>query len=568
MHRVGNSGLWSLFIAGIGEGELYKYEIVTQQGQHFMKADPYAFYSEQPPQTASRIWSLDQYVWQDEGWQRQKSAKAPYNRPVNIYEVHLGSWRLRADGTPFSYRELADTLADYALDMGYTHLELMPVVEHPYGGSWGYQATGYFAVTSRYGTPDEFKYLVDQCHQRGIGVILDWVPGHFCKDEHGLYRFDGTPTFESGWVERGENLDWGTANFDFGRREVWSFLISNAIFWLEVYHIDGLRCDAVANMLYLDYGKPEGQWIPNYYGGNANLDAIEFLKKLNQTVFSQHPATLMIAEESTTWPMVTWPVHVGGLGFNFKWNMGWMNDMLRYAAMDPIYRQYWHNLVTFSFMYAFSENFVLPLSHDEVVHGKRSLLDKMPGDYWQKFANLRALLGYMIAHPGKKLLFMGGEFGQFIEWDYRRELDWFLLEFEMHRKLQNYVRELNRLYRRESCLWEIDFDWRGFAWIDPHDHGQSIISFMRKAENGDFMVVVCNYTPVVRQNYRVGVPFPGQYREIFNSDLAEFGGSGQQNSGTLATEPLVWHNQENSLALTIPPLAVIFLKPLPRLGNH
>jgi len=562
MRPVDSSGIWSLFIAGLAEGEVYKYEICPHQGPSFLKADPFAFWAEHPPETASKVISLGDYQWQDAAWQQGKQPEALYKGPVLIYEVHLGSWRHKTHGQSLTYRELADDLVDYVVAMGYSHIELMPVVEHPFGGSWGYQATGYFAATSRYGTPHDFMYFVDKCHQKGIGVILDWVPGHFCKDSHGLYRFNGTPLFESGWPERGENWQWGTANFDFGRSEVQSFLISNAMFWLDVYHIDGLRVDAVANILYLDYGKRDGEaWIPNSYGGNGNIEAMDFLKKLNSTVFRNFPATLMIAEESTEWPMVTWPTNVGGLGFNFKWNMGWMNDMLRYMSMDSIHRKWWHNLITFSFMYAFSENFILPLSHDEVVHGKRSLLDKMPGDYWQKFANLRTLFGYMMAHPGKKTLFMGGEFGHFIEWNYEESLDWHLLEYEMHDKLHRYVRELNHLYRSETSLWQIDFDWHGFEWIDPHDYSQSVITFMRKAADPeDFVVVVCNFTPEVRYDYKIGVPRAGLYQEIFNSDQEIYGGSGQTNPGTIQAGAPGWHNQPCSLSLKLPPLAVVYLK--------
>jgi 1,4-alpha-glucan branching enzyme len=562
MQRVAESGIWSLFVPGLASGELYKYKIYPPAGEPFLKADPYAFFAELSPATASRVADLSGYEWHDAAWQERKRTQSTYRQPMLIYEVHLGSWRRKDNGeTALSYRELADELVDYVVAMGYTHLELLPVVEHPYGGSWGYQATGYYAVTSRYGEPQDFMYFVDRCHQQGIGVITDWVPGHFCKDSHGLWRFDGTPLFECGWPERGENWQWGTANFDFGKREVWSFLASNARFWLDVYHIDGLRADAVANLLYLDYGKESGQWIPNYYGDNANLDAIEFLKRLNYSVFADYPAALMVAEESTTWPMVTWPTDVGGLGFNFKWNMGWMNDMLRYMSMDPIYRQWNHNLITFSFFYAFSENFILPLSHDEVVHGKRSLLDKMPGDYWQKFASLRALYGYMMAHPGKKLLFMGGEFGHFIEWNYEQSLDWHLLEYELHGMLHDYVRDLNHFYRREPSLWQIDYGWQGFEWIDPHDYQQSVITFMRKGEDADdFLVVVANFTPEVRYDYRIGVPRPGTYSEVFNSDAAAYGGSGQENADELWAEPQGWHNQPCSLALKLPPLAVIYLR--------
>ncbi|MDR3590231.1 MAG: 1,4-alpha-glucan branching protein GlgB [Negativicutes bacterium] len=560
LRPVGSSGIWSLFVAGLAAGELYKYEICPHHGPSFLKADPYAFGAEHPPGTASKVIALGDFTWQDDAWQQGKRSEALYKGPVLIYEVHLGSWRQKRRGESLTYRELADELVDYVGDMGYTHIELLPVVEHPFGGSWGYQATGYFAATSRYGTPHDFMYFVDKCHQKGIGVILDWVPGHFCKDSHGLYRFTGEPLFESGWPERGENWQWGTANFDFGRSEVQSFLVASAMFWLDVYHIDGLRVDAVANILYLDYGREDGQWIPNSYGGNGNIEAIAFLKKLNATVFRHHPATLMIAEESTSWPMVTWPTNVGGLGFNFKWNMGWMNDMLRYMSMDPIYRKWWHNLVTFSFMYAFSENFILPLSHDEVVHGKRSLLEKMPGDYWQKFANLRVLFGYMMAHPGKKTLFMGGEFGHFIEWNYEESLDWHLLEYDMHAKLHRYVRELNHLYRSETSLWQIDYDWRGFEWIDPHDYSQSVITFMRKgADPDDFLVVVCNFTPEVRYDYKIGVPRAGTYQEIFNSDREIYGGSGQTNI-LLKAQSSGWHNQPCTLSLKLPPLAVVYLR--------
>ncbi len=540
---------------------VYKYAVLGQDDLWRMKADPFGFASELRPDTASRLCDLDGYAWGDGAWMAGRAAYNPYVSAVNIYEVHLGSWRHKVHGQSLTYRELADELVDYVVDMGYSHIELMPVVEHPFGGSWGYQATGYFAATSRYGTPRDFMYFVDKCHQKGIGVILDWVPGHFCKDSHGLYRFNGEPLFESGWPERGENWQWGTANFDFGRSEIHSFLISNAMFWLDMYHIDGLRVDAVANILYLNYAKEDGQWIPNRYGGNGNIEAIEFIKKLNYTVFRYHPATMMIAEESTEWPMVTWPTNVGGLGFNFKWNMGWMNDMLRYMSLDSIHRKWWHNLITFSFMYAFSENFILPLSHDEVVHGKRSLLDKMPGDYWQKFANLRALFGYMMAHPGKKTLFMGGEFGHFIEWNYEESLDWHLLEYEMHDKLHRYVRELNQLYRSQTSLWQIDYDWRGFEWIDPHDYSQSVISFIRKADNTeDFVVVVCNFTPEVRYDYKIGVPRAGVYQEIFNSDQESYGGSGQTNAGKLQAGSPGWHNQPYTLSLKLPPLAVIYLK--------
>lgn len=561
MRRVRKSGVWSLFISGVEPGGLYKYEIITADGRKILKADPYAFRAELRPNTASVIDSLENYEWHDAAWQTEKKTRPIYQQPVLIYEVHLGSWRRGPDGDILTYRQLADQLADYAADMGYTHIEIMPLVEHPFDGSWGYQATGYFAVTSRYGLPQDFMYLVDVCHSRGLGVIVDWVPGHFCKDDHGLRLFDGTPLYEYSDSQRGENADWGTANFDLGRPEVKSFLISNALFWFDIYHIDGLRVDAVANIIYLDYGKREGQWTPNRFGGNESLEGVEFLRQLNQAVFEYYPDSLMIAEESTAWPMVSWPANVGGLGFNFKWNMGWMNDMLRYMAADPVHRKWQHNLVTFSFMYAFSENFILPLSHDEVVHGKKSLLDKMPGDYWQKFANLRAFYTYWMAHPGKKLLFMGGEFGQFIEWNFADSLDWHLLEYPMHRKMQDFSRAINKFYRKEKALWQIDFDWQGFEWIDCQDFSQSVISFIRKGtDKDDFIITVCNFTPMIRENYRIGVPVPGAYQEVFNSDCEMFGGSGQANTGLLETEAVEWHERKFSISLRLPPLATIYIK--------
>ncbi len=562
MDRIKESGIWTLFIPGIAAGELYKYEIITSGGGRILKADPYAFRAELRPGTASIVYNLAGYDWHDEGWQRQKKEMTVYERPVLIYEVHLGSWQRGTDGQFLTYREMAEKLVDYVADMGYTHIEFMPLGEYPFDGSWGYQVTGYYAVTSRYGTPHDFMYLVDRCHSKGIGVIMDWAPGHFCKDDHGLRMFDGTPLYEYCDCQRAENAGWGTANFDLGRPEVLSFLISNALFWFEVYHIDGLRVDAVANMLYLDYGRETGQWSPNRYGGNGNLEGMSFLRKLNEAVFKYYPEAMMIAEESTAWPMVSWPTDVGGLGFNFKWNMGWMNDMLRYMSEQPIHRKWHHNLVTFSFMYAFSENFVLPLSHDEVVHGKKSLLDKMPGDYWQKFANLRAFYAYWMAHPGKKLLFMGGEFGQFIEWKYDDSLDWHLIDYPMHRMLQKYVRDLNKFYQAERPFWQIDFDWQGFEWIDCNDYNQSVISFIRKGrETGEFIIAVCNFTPVVRERYRIGVPAPGTYQEVFNSDRQQYGGSGVVNILPLNTQDIEWHGRSVSLELTLPPLSTIYLKP-------
>ncbi|WP_371376102.1 1,4-alpha-glucan branching protein GlgB [Sporomusa aerivorans] len=561
MTKASTCGVWALFIPGVAAGALYKYEIITSWGEVLHKADPYAFAAELRPNTASKVAGLAGYQWQDQAWRNNR--RTAYDRPLNIYEVDLGSWKRSDDRQSLSYREIAEQLADYAAFMGYTHIELLPVAEHPFDGSWGYQATGYYAVTSRYGRPEDFMYLVDCCHQKGIGVILDWVPGHFCRDAHGLARFDGTTLYEYNDSRRSENRGWGTLNFDLGRPEVISFLISNALFWLDVYHIDGLRIDAVANMLYRNYGREDGDWEANCQGGTENIEGVQFLKRLNEAVFAAYPQALMIAEDSTAWPLVTHPTHAGGLGFNFKWNMGWMNDMLRYMELDPVHRQFHHQLVTFSFMYAFSENFVLPLSHDEVVHGKRSLLDKMPGDYWQKFANLRCFYAYMMAHPGKKLLFMGGEFGQFIEWKYQDSLDWHLLDYEMHHKLHNYVRDINHFYLKSPALWQNDRDWRGFSWIDCQDSPQSVIVFKRQGQNeGDFIIAVLNFTPVVRQAYRIGVPAAQYYLEILNSDSQRYGGSGQTNPGELKPEATPWHNQANSLVITLPPLAAVYLKPV------
>jgi len=569
LRRIAGSGLWSLFVPGIKNGDLYKYHIETYDQGGFMKADPYAFYAECRPKSASRVFALEGYAWGDHKWQEAKKGKPVYERPVNIYEVHLGSWRTRGDGSFYTYRELALELVDYVAEMGYTHIQLMPVCEYPYDGSWGYQVTGYYAVTSRYGTPHDFMYFVDCCHQKGIGVILDWVAAHFCKDGHGLAWFDGTRLYEA------EELPgWGTLRFDYGRPEVMSFLISNAVYWLEVFHIDGLRVDAVASMLYLNYGREDGQWQANRYGGDGNIEAIALLKRMNEVVFSYFPETLMIAEESSEWPLVTGPTYAGGLGFNYKWNMGWMNDVLKYMATDCLFRQWHHNLLTFSFLYAFSENFILPMSHDEVVHGKRSLIEKMPGDYWQKFANLRVFLGYMMTHPGKKLLFMGGEFAQFIEWRYYEALEWHLLDFEMHRKFQDYVRALNRFYLCEAALWQDDHSWRGFEWIDCHNERQSVIIFMRKtrAENQEQpveeLVVLCNFTPQYYEDYRIGMPSAGCYEEVFNSDRAEFGGSGQQNEELLYAGKVPWHNRQYSLKLKVPPLAIVMLKQAPEITTE
>ena len=567
MNRLDDGEIWSVFIENIAEGAVYKYAIEPQWGgARILKADPYGFYAEKKPKTASRVYNMSHYDWQDKAWAEKTSRESSYERPMLTYEVHAGSWRRNADGEYLSYRELADQLISYVKEMNYTHIEFMPLCEHPFDGSWGYQATGYFAVTSRYGTPDDFRYLVDKAHQNGIAVIMDWVPGHFCKDEQGLRHFDGQTLYESDNEQRAENWEWGTTNFDYGRTEVQSFLISNAMFWFEEFHIDGLRIDAVANMLYLNYGRKDGEWQPNKYGDTGNLEAMDFLRKLNEAIFKYHPQALMIAEESTSWPLISKPVYMGGMGFNYKWNMGWMNDMLKYMSLDPIYRKWNHDKVTFSFMYAFSENFVLPLSHDEVVHGKCSLINKMPGDYWQKFAGLRTFFGYWMAHPGKKLLFMGGEFGQFIEWNYDDSLDWHLTEqYEMHTKMQAYSKALNRFYCENKAFWQVDFDWNGFQWIDCNDNENSIVSFIRKAEDSnDFIIAVCNFTPEVRHDYRIGVPSKGSYTEVFNSDDEAFGGSGVKNAGAIASQDIPWHNREQSIALTVPPLATVYL----RLGSQ
>lgn len=562
MSRIEDGEIWKIFIPGLKEGDIYKYAIMPQHGgPHIMKADPYGYYCEVPPATASRVFDMNRYQWQDQEWQERKQRTQSYGQPMLTYEVHLGSWRRNAEGKSLTYRELADQLVNYVKDMNYTHIEFMPLCEHPFDGSWGYQATGYYAATSRFGTPDDLRYLIDKAHQAGIAVIMDWVPGHFCKDDHGLRDFDGRNLYESDNPQRADNAGWGTTNFDYGRTEVQSFLISNAIFWMDQYHIDGLRIDAVANMLYLDYGRKSGEWQPNKHGGNGNLEAIDFLHKLNETVFREYPQALMIAEESTSWPNISKPVYMGGMGFNYKWNMGWMNDILRYCSLDPIYRKWHHDKITFSMMYAFSENFVLPLSHDEVVHGKCSLINKMPGDYWQKFAGLRGFFGYWMAHPGKKLLFQGGEFGQFVEWKWNDSLDWHLPEkYEMHTKMLAYSKALNKFYVDHKEFWQVDFDWGGFEWIDCDNADDSVISFIRRADNGDFVIAISNFTPAVRHGARFGVPEAGTYEEVFNSDAAEFGGSNVINENDIPSQDVPWNNKSYSIQITVPPLATVYIQ--------
>lgn len=565
MRNIGYSGIWEIFIPGLAEGDIYKYEIKTPTGELYKKSDPYAFHSELRPDTASKVYDLNGYAWHDEAWVKERASGSTLDKPVSIYEVHLGSWKKKIDEDDngfFSYVELADLLVDYVKDMGYTHIEILPISEHPFDGSWGYQVTGYYAATSRYGSPKDFMYFVDKFHQNGIGVIMDWVPAHFPKDGHGLARFDGTALYEHYDAKQGEHPDWGTHIFNYGRNEVRNFLVSNAVFWFEKYHIDGLRVDAVASMLHLDYNKKQGEWIPNKYGGRENLEAVDFVRQLNQTVYQYYPGVMMIAEESTSWPMVTKPPYMGGLGFSYKWNMGWMNDFLKYVSMDPIYRKHHHNLLTFSIMYAYSENFMQVLSHDEVVHGKFSMLSKMPGDYWQKFAGLRNAYGYMYGHPGKKLMFMGNEFGQFIEWKYKTGLDWLLLDYDMHKKMQNYVRDLNNLYKSEKALYEVDFSYEGFQWLDCNDADHSIVSFLRKGKRPqDMLIFVCNFTPVVHDHYRIGVPFDTYYMEVLNSDSEVYGGSNVGNCGGLQAEQVPVHGKPFSLGMRIPPLATVVLKP-------
>ncbi|RPI00578.1 MAG: 1,4-alpha-glucan branching protein GlgB [Calditrichaeota bacterium] len=564
MRVLGHSGIWELFIPNIGEGEKYKFEIKDQKGNILLKADPYGFYHQVRPHSASIVCSIDRHQWNDDAWMERRKTTDILKEPVSVYEVHLGSWRRDPEdsGRFLSYRELAPQLAAYVREMGYSHVELLPIAEHPFDGSWGYQVTGFYAPTSRYGTPEDFQFFVDHLHQNNIGVIIDWVPAHFPKDAHGLARFDGSALYEHADPRKGEHQDWGTLIFNYSRNEVRNFLIANALFWLDKYHIDGLRVDAVASMLYLDYSRKSGEWIPNEFGGRENLGAIDFMKKVNELMFSYFPGILAIAEESTAWPGVSKPTYLGGLGFNLKWNMGWMNDFLTYFSKDPIHRKFHHNMITFALLYAFNENFMLVLSHDEVVHGKRSLLDKMPGDFWQKFANMRTLLGFMFGHPGKKLLFMGSEFGQWQEWRESQSLDWHLLQFDPHQKLQRLVKDLNLLYAAEPAMHKIDFEPDGFQWIDFMDADNSIVTFMRKtADPKETLIFLSNFTPVYRENYRIGVPFHCHYREILNTDSEIYWGSNKGNAGGMNSEEVKWHNQPYSMNLQVPPLATVIFKP-------
>ncbi len=564
MRTVGTSGLWETFVPGLGADVLYKFEVHPRAGGMHLKADPFALATEHPPDTGSVTGDLGRYVWQDDAWMAARARQgAGLDRPMSIYEVHPGSWRRRPEeqNRRLWWRELADELVSYAVSMGFTHIELLPVMEHPFDGSWGYQVTGFFSPTSRHGSPDEFRYFVDVCHRHGLGVILDWVPGHFPKDAHGLAMFDGSALYEHADPRQGEHRDWGTLIFNYGRHEVRNFLITNALFWLESFHIDGLRVDAVASMLYLDYSRRPGEWVPNRFGGRENLDAIEFLHQLNALTHDQAPGSVTIAEESTAFPAVSRPIWLGGLGFTFKWNMGWMHDILTYVGKDPVHRRWEHHHLTFSMLYAWNENFVLPFSHDEVVHGKRSMLDKIPGDAWQKAATLRTLYAFMYAHPGKKLLFMGGEFGQWREWNHDVSLDWHLLGDSVHAGLQRFVADLNRLYRDQPALYQVDCQPAGFEWIDCTDSASSVVALIRRAADPrDWLAVVVNWTPLVRRNYRVGVPEPGYYAELLNSDASAYGGGNVGNQGGLEAEPIPAHGHGQSLDLTVPPLGALMLK--------
>jgi 1,4-alpha-glucan branching enzyme len=565
MRSLGSTGIWEIFLPGVGPGQRYKFELLGADGELRLKADPYAQETEHPPLTASIVFKPE-HRWStaDARWMKSRGTRQPLNEPMSIYEVHLGSWRLNSleDNRPLTYTELADELCAYVEDMGFTHVELLPVMAHPFSGSWGYQVTGYFAPTPRYGAPDDFRTFVERMHENGVGLILDWVPAHFPRDDFALARFDGTALYEHADPRRGAHPDWGTLVFNYGRHEVRNFLISNALFWLREYHVDGIRVDAVASMLYLDYSRRAGEWIPNEFGGREDLDAVSFLKQFNETIYADEPGIISAAEESTAWPGVSRPTYVGGLGFGFKWNMGWMHDTLAYFQQEPIYRRYHHHELTFSLMYAFSENFILPLSHDEVVHGKGSLLSKMPGDRWQKLANLRALYAYMWAHPGKKLLFMGGELAQEQEWSHERSLDWHLLEQPEHAGIQRLVRDLNRLYKDEPALWQVDSDPSGFWWIEPNDADANVVAFARQSQDGErVLVFVANLSPVPREGYRIGLPRATRWREAINTDSTFYGGSDLGNLGSVEPEPIPWHNQPVSAEVTLPPLAAVWFVP-------
>jgi len=553
-------GVWECTVDGVKVYDSYKFQIKTRDGRLIYKSDPYAFHTETRPDTASKFYGLPDFEWTDKNWLKKRKAKDIYASPVNIYEVHAGSWRADGNGYTLTYKGLAEELVPYVKEMGYTHIELLPITEHPFVGSWGYQVTGYFAPTSRYGTPEDFAYFVDKAHAAGIGVILDWVPAHFPKDAFGLYEFDGGPLYEYADPRKGEHYEWGTRVFDYGRNEVQSFLVSSAMFWIDKYHIDGLRVDAVASMLYLDYCRDDGQWIPNIHGGKENLEAVAFLKKLNESIFREHGDVLMIAEESTIWPMVSKPTYMGGLGFNFKWNMGWMNDCIRYFNLDGIYRKFHHDKLTYTYSYAFTENYVLPISHDEVVHGKGSLINKMPGSYDEKFAGVRSFMGYMMSHPGKKLIFMGSEMGQFSEWNFKQSLDWHLLDYDKHSQLKHYFAALNSFYLKSAPLWEGDCDPESFKWISGDDSANSVISYIRRDKSGNEIIAVCNFTNVTRQSYRIGVPKGGTYRVVFSSALPEFGGRGESTVGSVKAKKEPMHGYDYSIEFDIEGLSCMFIK--------